>query len=139
MVLKISDIMNRDVFTLAPETSADEAAWALAVRGLGGAPVRDHSGRLVGVLCRTDLTDPARRPFGRGARTVGELMTRALLTLRDSDLAMNAVRLMVREEVQRIIVLDDDGELCGIVTPHDVLDALIHGDAFDDSAGPTLH
>jgi CBS-domain-containing membrane protein len=142
-MLKISDVMTRDVFTLSPQASAEEAAWALAVRGISGAPVRDSGGRLLGVISRTDLTDPERRPIEAGQRTVGELMTPGLLTLRDSDLAMNAVRLMVREEVHRIIILDDDGELAGIVTPTDVLRAMSGGAGLDqenEQAGPvTIH
>src|SRR5215471_13940796 len=134
-MLKIADIMTRDVFTLAPDQPADEAADALAARVVSGAPVRDAKGRIVGVLSRSDLSDPERRPQGT-PRTVGDLMTPGMLALRDSDLAMNAVRLMVREEVHRIIVLDDDGELAGIVTPSDVLRALVAGDSLDETDEP---
>jgi CBS-domain-containing membrane protein len=134
--LKIADIMTRDVFALSPEQRAEDAAWELAVRGISGAPVRDGAGRLLGVLSRTDLTDPERHPR-HGARTVADLMTPALLTLRDSDLAINAVKLMVREEVHRIIVLNDDGELAGIVTPADVLRALADGDPIDPPPAPS--
>lgn len=134
-MLKISDIMTRDVFRLSPTSTAEEAAWALSVRGISGAPVCDPGGRLLGVVSRTDLSDPERRPAADPAasgRLVRDIMTPGLLTLRDSDLAMNAVRLMVREEVHRIIVLDDDGELAGIVTPTDVLRAMAGGDPLDD-------
>jgi len=123
-VLQVADIMSRNVFTLSPDVSADAAAAALAARGISGAPVRDRSGRLVGVLSSADLADPERRPPGARPRTVAELMTPALLTLRETDPAMSAVRLMVREDVGRIIVLDDHGDLAGIVTISDVLAAL---------------
>jgi CBS domain-containing membrane protein len=146
-MLKISDIMTRDVFTLAPSASLEEAAAALAARGISGAPVRDDGGRLVGVVSRTDLTDPERRPWDGRPRAVRDIMTPGLLILRDSDLAMNAIRLMVREEGHRIIVLDDEDDLVGIVTPRDVLHALTHGDPLEEdppehasAAGPvTIH
>ena len=133
-MLKISDIMTSEVFTLSPSASVEEAAAALAARGIGGAPVRDEAGRLVGVVSRSDLTDPERRApaSDREAGTVRDIMTPGLLVLRDSDLAMSAVRLMVREGVHRIIVLDDGGRLCGIVTPSDVLRALTAGDPLED-------
>jgi len=57
---KIADVMTRDVFTLDASTPAETAAWELSVRGFTGAPVRDARGRLVGVLSRSDLTDPER-------------------------------------------------------------------------------
>ena len=59
-MLRISDVMTRDVFTLAASTPAETAAWELIVRGFTGAPVRDARGRLVGVLSRSDLCDPER-------------------------------------------------------------------------------
>ena len=126
-MLKIRDIMSRDVFTFSPSTSVDEAAWALAVRGISGAPVRDGMGRLLGVLSRTDLTDPERNPAGFGRGTVRDLMTPALLTLRASDPVMKAVRLMVREEIHRVIVLDEHGEMVGILTSTDILRAMVEG------------
>jgi CBS-domain-containing membrane protein len=130
--LKIADIMTREVLALPPDMPAEEAAAALAEHGVGGAPVREGDGRIVGILSRADLTDPDRGPRG-AARTVRDLMTPGILTLRDSDLAMNAVRLMVREDVHRIIILDETGELAGIVTPSDVLRALVAGDPIDES------
>jgi CBS-domain-containing membrane protein len=130
-MLTIADIMTRDVFTLTPDLSAADAAAALVSRGFSGAPVRDAAGRVLGVLSRTDLTDPDRRPPG-SARSVADLMTPGLLALRASDPVMSAVRLMVREEVHRIVVLDEHGGLAGIVTPSDVLRALIAGDDLQD-------
>jgi predicted transcriptional regulator len=131
--LKIADIMTRDVLVLPPDMPVEEAAAALAEHGIGGAPVREADGRIVGILSRADLTDPE-RPRG-AARSVRDLMTPGILTLRDSDLAMNAVRLMVREDVHRIVILDDAGELAGIVTPSDVLRALVAADPLDESSG----
>lgn len=131
-MLKIGDIMTREVFTLRPTATADEASWALAVRGISGAPVRDGMGRLVGVVSRSDLTDPERHPLGLGDQTIREIMTPAMLTLHESDPALNAVRLMVREEVHRILVVNDAGDLVGIITPTDVLRAMLEGDSIDD-------
>jgi len=132
--LKIADIMTREVFTLSPDLPADEAAASLAAHGVGGAPVLEADGRIVGILSRTDLTDPERRRPGTSP-TVRDLMTPGMLALRASDTAMNAVRLMVREEVHHVIVLGERGELAGIVTSSDVLRALVAGDPEDAPAG----
>src|SRR3978361_2260405 len=132
-MLKIRDIMSRDVFTFEPTTSVDQAAWALCAARVGGAPVRDGMGRLLGVISRSDLTDPERNPAGFGRGTVRDLMTPALLTLRASDVAMNAVRLMVREDIHRIIVLDDHGELVGILTSTDIMRALVESGTLADT------
>jgi len=137
-MLKIADIMTSDVFTLPASCRADQAAWELSVRGYTGAPVRDDSGRLVGVLSRSDLADPERNEGPLEGRDVQELMTPGIFTLRAEDLVMNAVKLMVREGIHRVVVTDGDRKLVGIVTSSDVLHALMRGqlgeDAFDSAA-----
>lgn len=130
-MLRISDIMTREVFTLRPTATADEASWALAVRGISGAPVRDGMERLVGVISRSDLSDPERHPLGLGEQQVKDIMTPAMLTMQESEPALNAVRLMVREAVHRVLVVNEAGDLVGIVTPTDVLRALLEGDSLD--------
>jgi len=119
-MLKISDVMTRDVFTLAASTPAETAAWELCVRGFTGAPVRDARGRLVGVLSRSDLTDPERNQGGMEAKEVRDLMTPGLFALAPSEPAVRAARLMVREGIGRVVVMDR-GELVGIVTSSDIL------------------
>src|SRR5262245_59819036 len=126
-MLRIRDIMTRKVFTLSEQTSLEEAAWGLTANAVSGAPVRDRNGHLVGVLSKSDLVDP-----DRGAtQTVSEAMTPALLALRADDPAMDAVRLMVADGIHRVIVMDERGRLAGIVTPMDVLRALVRGAHLD--------
>ena len=130
-MLKIADIMTRDVFTLPATCRADRAAWELALRGYTGAPVRDDAGRLVGVLSRSDLADPERNEGGLQQREVQELMTPAMFTLPPTAPVMQAIRLMVREGIHRVIVMDDERTLVGIVTSSDVLTALARGEIGD--------
>jgi predicted transcriptional regulator len=131
-MLKISDVMTRDVFTLAASTPAETAAWELSVRGFTGAPVRDARGRLVGVLSRSDLTDPERHQGGIEAKEVRDLMTPGLFTLNPSEPVVRAARLMVREGIGRVLVMDR-GEMVGIVTSSDILSQVAgsHGAAVD--------
>lgn len=131
-MLKLSEIMNRDVFTLSASAPADHAAWELATRGFTGAPVRDETGRLVGVLSRSDLMDPERNEGSLASKEVGDLMTRAIFALSPDAPVIRAIRLMVREGIHRIIVMDDRREMVGIVTSTDVMDALARGQLSPD-------
>jgi CBS-domain-containing membrane protein len=130
-MLRVGDIMTRNVFTLSEQTSLEEAAWGLTANAVSGAPVRDHHGRLVGVLSKTDLVDPARAETRGEIPTVADAMTPALLALRVDNPAMDAVRLMVADGIHRVIVIDERGRLAGIVTPMDVLRALACGLRFE--------
>lgn len=132
-MLKIADIMTSDVFTLPATCRADQAAWELSVRGYTGAPVRDDNGRLVGVLSRSDLADPERNEGPLETRDVQDLMTPGIFTLRADDLVMNAVKLMVREGIHRVVVTDGERKLVGILTSSDVLHALLRGQLSDNT------
>ena len=127
-MLKLSDIMNRDVFMLSASAPADQAAWELATRGFTGAPVSDETGRLVGVLSRSDLMDPERNQGSLGDKEVADLMTRAIFALEPQAPVIKAIRLMVREGIHRVIVMDARREVVGIVTSTDVLNALARGE-----------
>ena len=54
-MLKAKDIMTKKVITLTPETSISQAARILLEKRVHGCPVVDPDGRLVGILCQSDL------------------------------------------------------------------------------------
>ena len=51
----VADIMSTEVITLAPETEIAKAAQTLLDNRINGAPVVDDAGKLVGILCQSDL------------------------------------------------------------------------------------
>ena len=126
-MLKIADIMTRDVFTLPATCRADQAACELALRGFTGAPVHDDAGRLVGVLSRSDLMDPERNEGALDGKEVQDLMTPAMFTLAPGDSVLRAIQLMVREGIHRVLVMDERRQMVGIVTSSDVLRAVVRG------------
>lgn len=54
---KAKEIMTVDVITVTLETSVTDLARLLAAHNIGGAPVVDGSGRLIGVVTESDLID----------------------------------------------------------------------------------
>ena len=130
-MLRIKDIMTRDVYSVESEASAEEAAWGLTRRHIGGAPARDADGNLVGVLSSSDLVNPEPEQWIRGEATVGDLMNPDVISLYAEDPAMAAVNEMAMRNIRRIIVLDEESRLAGIVTPMDVVRALARGERFE--------
>ena len=53
--LKVSDIMTHQVLTISPDAPIEDAASLLVSRRIGGLPVVDASGALVGVITETDI------------------------------------------------------------------------------------
>jgi CBS-domain-containing membrane protein len=130
-MLRIKDIMTKDVYAVDADASAEEAAWGLTRRHIGGAPARDADGNLVGVLSSADLVNPEPAQWIRGEATVGDLMNPDVISLYAEDPALAAVDEMAKRNIHRVIVLDDESRLAGIVTPMDVVRALASGARFD--------
>ncbi len=130
-MLLIKDIMTTGVYTVEANASAEEAAWGLTRRHIGGAPARDADGNLVGVLSSSDLVNPEPAQWIKGEATVGDVMNPDVVSLYAEDPAMVAVTEMARRRIHRIVVLDAESKLAGIVTPMDVVRALARGERFD--------
>jgi CBS domain-containing protein len=54
-MLKVKDIMTKEVITVSPETEIAQAAELLLTNRINGVPVINESGELVGILCQSDL------------------------------------------------------------------------------------
>ena len=120
---RVRDIMTVDVITLSAGTSVEDAARSLTFHHVSGAPVIE-GGRIVGVVSKSDLVDPRHRP----PASVHDAMTPMVHAVRPGDPTMTAVRLMVRENVHRAVVVDERGKLAGMVSAMDVVRALARGD-----------
>lgn len=130
-MLAVRDIMTPQLFTVEADASAQEAAVALTRRHIGGAPARDAEGKLVGVISKSDLVDPEPAQWIKNEPTVGDLMNPDVVTVYAGDPAMAAVAVMARRNIHRVVVLDEESEPVGIVTPMDVVRALDRGWRFD--------
>jgi CBS-domain-containing membrane protein len=125
--LRVRDVMTEAILLLRAEMSIEEAWEHLHANSVTGAPVLDAKGRLVGVLSNYDLADPRRRAAG-DAHRVADVMTRVVYAVRADDSALAAVRLMAEENIHRVVVVNDDGSLAGMVVPMDVLCELARRD-----------
>lgn len=73
---KVKDIMTTDLITVSPETGIMRAAEVLLGSHINGVPVVDEAGKLIGILCQSDLmVDNGYHtiPVVQGGRLVGVL------------------------------------------------------------------
>jgi CBS domain-containing protein len=116
-MLKVSDVMTRDVVSLDVGAVARDAGLVLESHGISGAPVLEL-GRVVGVLSKRDLV----RSHDPDAR-VRDIMTPLTRFVRAEDSVHTAVECLLEGKVHRVLVVSADGGLVGVVTPSDVLRA----------------
>jgi CBS domain-containing protein len=122
--VKIQDVMTRDPHCVTPETAAREAAQIMKDDDVGVVPVvQDSSSRtLVGIVTDRDLALRVVADGRDGNTRVVDVMTRDRLATctpdRDVDDVMD---LMATEQVRRIPIVDERGQLVGIVSQADVV------------------
>ena len=120
----VRQFMSTDLFTVKPEDLIDLAASVMDWRHVRHVPVEDQDGRLVGLITHRGLL---RTLIGRAAGdtkpiTVREVMITDPVTVSPSSASLDAIELMRSRRVGCLPVVDD-GELVGIVTSFDFLDA----------------
>ncbi|MFC8619148.1 CBS domain-containing protein [Micromonospora purpureochromogenes] len=123
---QVGDVMTRDVATVGAETPYRDIVDVLIRRGISAVPVVDGFRRVLGVVSEADLLHKAERAGNPDERRV--LTAPAVTTYPESPLPA-AARLMDREVVKRLPVLDDLGRLVGIVTRGDLLRVHLRSDA----------
>lgn len=141
--MTIEDIMTRQVITVRPETTVQEAARLMFTNRISGLPVVDAGGRVVGIVSDGDLIQRQRRPkvrpwwrlfFENGERlareyrkvvgiTVGDVMTRPALVISPVFGIETAAAIMANRQIRRLPVVQD-GQLVGIVSRGDLVKAL---------------
>ncbi len=130
--LRAAELMTRDPVTLTASTPLAQAAAVMADRDLKRLPVVDTTGRLVGMVSRYDLLktvaeglrqrpeQPLRLADGTSSTVSGLMITDVPTVHRATPLA-ETLDLLLETEQRRVIVVDNDRRVIGIITDGDVL------------------
>jgi CBS domain-containing protein len=110
--------MTRDVLVVSPSVNADAARRMMERKHVRHLPVVT-GGRLVGILSDRDLLLAAR------SLTCGEAMTPAPITCRTHTSVSRVAELMLTHKFDSVPVVDEDGQLVGLVTSTDLLSLLV--------------
>ena len=129
-MLLVRDSMTREVVTISPQTTAAEALALCREKGIRHLPVMEE-GRLAGMVSDRDLRsatpalgDPARAEALQTIR-VRDVMVRDVLTAHPEDPIEQAANTMREKKIGCLPVLEA-GELVGILTSSDVMEALVY-------------
>ena len=148
-MLTVKDIMTREVIAVSPEMDIANAARLLLERNINGVPVVDGTGKLVGILCQSDLVAQQKKfPVPTvftlldgfvsltsmkhlerevqkiTATTVADAMSPNPVTVRPEASIEDVGSIMVDRNFHTVPVVDK-GKLVGIVGKVDVLRTLM--------------
>jgi CBS domain-containing protein len=118
--MRCEEIMKRQVQRSGEEETLQRAAEKMALSNIGFLPVCDKGGKVLGIITDRDITIRAVAKSKAGDTRVGEVMTRAVVSCRDSDDLAVAEQRMIQHRVSRIIIEDDQGLLSGIISLSDI-------------------
>lgn len=120
-----------DPVTMRPDQRISEALEVMARYKISGVPVTDADGRLVGILTNRDLR------FERDtSRPIRDLMTRdQLVTVPEGTTLDEAKEILHRHKIEKLLVVDREGNLKGLITVKDIQKMLEYPQAAKDTLG----
>ncbi|HEX6058400.1 MAG TPA: CBS domain-containing protein [Gemmatimonadaceae bacterium] len=120
--MKAQDIMSRNPASVTPDTPVQEAARLMQSQDVGVLPVVEStaSKRLVGLVTDRDIAIRVVAE-GRSNAMVRDAMTSNPKSVKPDDSVKDVMKLMGAEQVRRVPVVDDRGEIVGIVAQADLV------------------
>ena len=119
----VGQFMSTDLFTVRPDDLVDLAASVMDWRHIRHVPVEDEQGHLVGLITHRGLLRLLTRHGNVGAPViVRDIMKTNPITVESTTETLEAMEIMRRHRVGCLPVVED-GQLVGIVTSYDFLDA----------------
>ena len=121
-MLKVRDIMTRDVKACRPDDTLDDASRIMWEHDCGSVPVIDVDSRVVGIITDRDIcmaVATKHRPAGEIA--VGEVISGRLHACRPDDDVQLAMEVMRSNQVRRVVVVDGEGRIQGVLALYDLL------------------
>ncbi len=120
--------------TIHPEASLAELKALAKTHRISGIPVvEQQSQNLIGIITNRDVRfcdDPN--------ETIANLMTRKLVTAREGVSPEEAKALLHKNRIERLLIVDEDGHLSGLITVKDFEKARAFPDAAKDAHGRLL-
>lgn len=120
-----------DPVTLHPEATVADALDLMKKYSIGGIPVTDRRGKLVGILTNRDL-----RFETDHTQLVRQLMTKKNLVTAPLGTTLEQARSILQQrKIEKLPVVDDDYKLVGLITYKDIMKGVNFPNACKDSLG----
>ena len=151
--MRVKDFMTRRVITITPDMTLLAAAKLMLDHRVGGFPVLDAAGRIVGVFSESDLLreegqdgspwldimvggdEKPAASLKLDTRKVADIMTRRLITIAPDASIAEACRLLHDHRLRRLPVVDSN-KLVGVIARVDLVRAVATSAEKASSAPP---
>lgn len=151
--MKVRDAMKKEVITLDPDENVLAAMKIIAEKHISGLPVKDKSGKLVGMFTEKSILKfilpsyidkvgkfiyeenpkSTKKKFSElNNLKVSDLMSKEVITVTEDTNLCEAARIMLTQRARRLPVVDVAGRITGIIARCDILRA------FSEEPGTTV-
>ncbi|MFP3260072.1 MAG: CBS domain-containing protein [Sulfolobus sp.] len=118
----VKEYMKANVITVSKDTTMEQVARIMTEENVGSVIVVDN-GKPVGIITERDIV----KGIGKGKKLdskAEEIMTSSLITVREDSPVTGALALMRQFNIRHLPVVNDKGELTGIISIRDVAKAI---------------
>ena len=124
----VKRVMSKKVVSVSVPGSREKVLDLMRKENKAVLPViKEDNNKLVGVVTRSDLIN------NPDEEQIAMLMSRNLIVASPDDDVKDAARIMIENDVRRVPVVNDDGELVGIITSFDLVSQALTKIEIDDA------
>ena len=118
--MRCEEVMKRDVEYVAAKDTVRTAAVKMRDENIGFLPVCDEAKKAIGSITDRDLAIRVLADGGQVTTPVQDVMTREVVSCKPEDDVSVAAKLMGKEHKSRLMCLDKDGRLVGVLSLSDI-------------------
>ncbi|XFA72080.1 diguanylate cyclase [Thermosynechococcaceae cyanobacterium Okahandja] len=124
-IKRVADVMVEGVVTLPATAALQEAATLMAERRVSSVVIpHPANGSPQGILTEKDIVEALYRSGGKLEGTVAAVMSQPVFTVRPDQSLWHVNEQLKERNVRRMVVVDDQGGMVGIVTQTNLLEAI---------------
>lgn len=121
--MKCTEIMSKNLEWLTEQDSVQRAAFVMADAGIGFLPICDARKQVMGVVTARDLTTRVlAKTVAAETTSAASIMSAPALTCLETADVHEAEDLMAEERIRRLVIVDTDGKLTGVLGLADLVE-----------------
>lgn len=117
----VMEVATQDIITLNPNMNITEAAWILSNNGIEGAPVVENDS-IIGILTLVDITKTIANQ--EKDLKITDLMSKYIVTVEPDMMIVEAIQIMNKNKIGRLIVVNEQKRPIGILTKTDIINQI---------------
>jgi len=121
LMASVSDVLRKKLESVEETTSIQEVAKKMKERNVSSLVVVDTNGEPVGIVTERDIiTKVCINDVPTSTVISKEIMSTPLVTIKGRSSTSTAAEMMIKNNVRHLLVIDDDNDRIGIITPLDL-------------------